>query len=522
MPEQIREINVSDCLPNPFERRQQDTNLDSLAASMESNGLLYPIIVRGRDWQKNVPQKFEIADGGRRMKAARALGWTEINAIVAELDDDDMQMYATVANLQREGLNMWEEIAEVQYLVERKTMTVPAIAEKLGKPISWVAKRYRVSQAEPKVIAWVKEEYPSITLDKLAELCLIDSVALLALIESDAVWRLTRGLDDLPLTKFKQVVGEYLMKLSTAPWKLDDETLVAAAGSCAACPHRSGRNPSLFDQLEPSEKIKKDERCLNPACWSAKQKAHTEIRLVAAREKYPNLRVVSDDYNSNAERTHSFEHCKKDDKGAFPAFHVDDRKAGQIEYLRPWNHASASEPKPPKSMATMTEKERTAARLATLEQKRQRVFVRLVRDAIDELRGTPKHSLALLLVFGSDESNNCAEDRDVWKDFTRFEKANDAAIDARAWEQVKDVISIRLNFMGTLEEVKPYYDDAVKFCEALELDQATFTAAAEKEVPTPKALQTVIVTINKHINPNARLQAAASAPPAKAAKKNKR
>lgn len=506
MQEQIREIEVSSCLPNPFERRQQDTNLDSLAASMESNGLLYPIIVRSQE--KSIDNKFEIADGGRRVKAARALGWTEIKAVVAELSDDDMQIYATVANLQREGLNMWEEIAEMQYLVERKTMTVPAIAEKLGKPISWVAKRYRVSQAEPKVIAWVKKEYPTIALDKLAELCLIESSALLPLIESNTAWRLTRGLEELPLTKFKQLVGEYLMKLSAAPWKLDDETLVAAAGSCAACPHRSGRNPSLFDQLEPSEKIKKDERCLNPACWAGKQKAYTETKLVAAREKYPNLRVVSDDYNSDAERTHSFEHCKKDDKGAFPAFHVDDRKAGQIEYLRPWNHASTSAPKPPKSTASMTEKERTAARLATLEQKRQRVFVRLVRDAIRAIEKNPENSIALLLSFGSITCKSSPWEND-WKPFRQFEdciKTHDFFLtNERAWEMVAEVIAKRLQFNDTLEKVLPYYNDAKMFCIALSLDHKSFTATAEKEVPTPKALQ-----------------AAASAPPAPAKGKRKK
>lgn len=82
-----------------------DEALESLAASIEENGLLSPIIVTPAG------EKYRIIAGHNRVRACEKLGWTEINAVIKETDEDHAQLMMLDTNLcQRHSLSVVELI----------------------------------------------------------------------------------------------------------------------------------------------------------------------------------------------------------------------------------------------------------------------------------------------------------------------------------------------------------------------------------------------------------------------------
>lgn len=88
----------------PFEP-YPDEALESLAASIAENGLLSPIIVTADG------DKYRIIAGHNRARACEKLGWTEIDAIVKDTDEDHAQLMMLDTNLcQRHSLSVVELI----------------------------------------------------------------------------------------------------------------------------------------------------------------------------------------------------------------------------------------------------------------------------------------------------------------------------------------------------------------------------------------------------------------------------
>jgi len=83
------------------------------------------------------------------------------------------------------------------------------------------------------------------------------------------------------------IESEIHLDLTNAPFDPQDGTLLPAAGSCAACPKRTGNNPLLFPE------VRQKSICTDRACYRMKIDAFVQIRmkpLEAAGEKP--LRVV--------------------------------------------------------------------------------------------------------------------------------------------------------------------------------------------------------------------------------------
>ena len=73
--------------------RKDPGDIDALAESMKRFGQISPIVIT----RKNV-----LIAGGRRLEAARSLGWSSINAVIAEIPDELTKLeYELEENLQR-------------------------------------------------------------------------------------------------------------------------------------------------------------------------------------------------------------------------------------------------------------------------------------------------------------------------------------------------------------------------------------------------------------------------------------
>lgn len=137
-----RTIAVTKIRPNPLQPRKEfkEEELADLEASLRVSGLLQPVTVR----PARSGGGFELIAGERRFRASQRLGWTEIPAIVREVDDKTLLSLAMVENLQRADLNPIEEAEGYQQLISDFDLTQQEVAEIVGKDRSTVANMLRL------------------------------------------------------------------------------------------------------------------------------------------------------------------------------------------------------------------------------------------------------------------------------------------------------------------------------------------------------------------------------------------
>ncbi|HUY98605.1 MAG TPA: ParB/RepB/Spo0J family partition protein [Verrucomicrobiae bacterium] len=115
--------------------------LDELARSLQRQGLLQPILVRGG------PDRYELVAGERRLRAALALGWPTIAALVRPLDDAAASQAMLAENLQRVQLDPMEEArAYARRLGER---TIAELAAEAGVSSGRVSSRLELMDLVP-------------------------------------------------------------------------------------------------------------------------------------------------------------------------------------------------------------------------------------------------------------------------------------------------------------------------------------------------------------------------------------
>ena len=136
----VRTIPVDAVLPSDGQPRQvfDESALDELAASIQTHGLLQPIVVRARG------DGFELVAGERRWRASRKAGMEDIPAVVVDLAEEDVLTVALVENIQREDLNPIEEAEAYQRLHKELGYSQAQIADAVGKERSTVANALRL------------------------------------------------------------------------------------------------------------------------------------------------------------------------------------------------------------------------------------------------------------------------------------------------------------------------------------------------------------------------------------------
>lgn len=138
--EELRTIAIKDIRPNPYQPRIhfEEEALQELAASIQQNGLIQPIIVR-----KSAVVGYELLAGERRLRASQLAGLETIPAVVKELTDKDLLYQSIIENLQRSDLNPIEEANSYQNLIE-KGLTHEEIAQIMGKSRPYISNILRL------------------------------------------------------------------------------------------------------------------------------------------------------------------------------------------------------------------------------------------------------------------------------------------------------------------------------------------------------------------------------------------
>lgn len=106
VPATERTLPVGNLTPGPLQPRRsfEEAGLAELAASLREHGVLQPLLVRPVDGS------YEIVAGERRWRAAQLAGLTEVPVVVRHLSDEQARLAALIENLQREDLNLVDEV----------------------------------------------------------------------------------------------------------------------------------------------------------------------------------------------------------------------------------------------------------------------------------------------------------------------------------------------------------------------------------------------------------------------------
>lgn len=147
---EVRNLPLAEIRANPFQPRKdfQPGELDELAQSIKENGLLQPLMVRPASGSRG---GWELVAGERRLRAVSQLGWSEVQALIRDVDDQTLLVLALVENLQREALGPMEEAEGYRVLSESFGLTQGEIAQAMGKDRSTVANTLRLLQLPPSV-----------------------------------------------------------------------------------------------------------------------------------------------------------------------------------------------------------------------------------------------------------------------------------------------------------------------------------------------------------------------------------
>ena len=125
----VIDIPIHSIDPNPNQPRRtfDPESLSALSASIQSSGILSPILVAREG------NRYTLIAGERRWRAARLANLTTVPAIVRDWDEIKRQEAALIENIQRDDLNPIEEAQGIARLIDQYSFTQEAIAERLGK-----------------------------------------------------------------------------------------------------------------------------------------------------------------------------------------------------------------------------------------------------------------------------------------------------------------------------------------------------------------------------------------------------
>ena len=145
---QLAELTITHLKPGVYQPRKDMSPeaLDELAASIQSQGIIQPIVVRpvGAD-------SFEIIAGERRWRAAKQAGLKQVPCLIKKVEDRAAIAMALIENIQRENLNAIEEAQALERLQDEFKLTHQQVADVIGKSRTAVSNLLRLNQLDDSV-----------------------------------------------------------------------------------------------------------------------------------------------------------------------------------------------------------------------------------------------------------------------------------------------------------------------------------------------------------------------------------
>jgi ParB family chromosome partitioning protein len=150
----LRHVPVELISPNPNNPRKHfaEDDINSLADSIRSKGLLQPIVVRPK-----ADGTFEIVAGERRWRASQRASLHDVPVLIRELDDQQTLEIALIENIQRADLNPLEEARAYKQLIDQYSYTQQQLADSVGKSRSHIANTLRLQHLPETVLRHLED-----------------------------------------------------------------------------------------------------------------------------------------------------------------------------------------------------------------------------------------------------------------------------------------------------------------------------------------------------------------------------
>ncbi|WP_085319171.1 ParB/RepB/Spo0J family partition protein [Vibrio harveyi] len=142
---ELTDLAIGQLQPGVYQPRKDmvPEALEELAASIQSQGIIQPIVVR-----QVASGQFEIIAGERRWRAAKQAGLKRVPCLVKKVEDRAAIAMALIENIQREDLNVIEEAQALERLQDEFTLTHQQVADVIGKSRTTVSNLLRLNQLE--------------------------------------------------------------------------------------------------------------------------------------------------------------------------------------------------------------------------------------------------------------------------------------------------------------------------------------------------------------------------------------
>ena len=123
-----RNIPIDEIETNPDQPRRSVGDLSELRMSIESKGVLEPLLV-----QPLAESRYRIIAGERRFRAAMEAGLAEVPCIELDVPENEVMEIALIENLHRRDLHPFEEAMGYASLADTHGYTQQQIATTIGK-----------------------------------------------------------------------------------------------------------------------------------------------------------------------------------------------------------------------------------------------------------------------------------------------------------------------------------------------------------------------------------------------------
>jgi ParB family chromosome partitioning protein len=249
---ELQQLRLDKLQPGKYQPRSymDEESLNSLAASIKSQGLMQPILVRAI-----AEEKWEIIAGERRWRAAKIAGLFEVPVLIKTVADEAALAMALIENIQREDLNPIEEALGIQRLIEQFQMTHQSAADAVGRSRSAVTNLLRLlnlaSEVQDLVMVGKLEMGHArslLMLDKVQQVGLSKEIVNKALTAREVERRVKEILD--PKQQMEKKVDHDVMALEET---LSDK--IGAKVTISSKKNGSGRLVIEYDNLEQLDSL---------------------------------------------------------------------------------------------------------------------------------------------------------------------------------------------------------------------------------------------------------------------------
>jgi len=138
----VEDLPVESISPNPYQPRKHFAKeaLEELSASIQEHGLLQPIVVIEKE------DGYLLIAGERRLRAHKLANMTDIKAIIADVEIDEIRLreLALIENIQRENLNAIELAHSYSELIDVHKITHDELSSVVHKSRSQITNTMRL------------------------------------------------------------------------------------------------------------------------------------------------------------------------------------------------------------------------------------------------------------------------------------------------------------------------------------------------------------------------------------------